>query len=47
MIQVVFEILSETNSVGEMLRKQQFYRQHGVFEMFFYDPEAYEFWGMV
>jgi Uma2 family endonuclease len=27
-----------------MLKKQQFYRQHGVLEMFFYDPESYEFW---
>jgi len=45
--QVVFEILSESNSASEMLRKQQFYRQHGVLEMFFYDPESYEFLGMV
>jgi Uma2 family endonuclease len=45
--QVIFEILSASNSATEMLKKQQFYRQHGVLEMFFYDPESYEFLGMV
>lgn len=45
--QVVFEILSASNSATEMLKKQQFYRQYGVLEMFFYDPESYEFLGMV
>ena len=45
--QVVFEILSESNTASEMLKKQRFYRQYGVLEMFFYDPESYEFWGMV
>ena len=44
---MVFEILSASNSATEMLKKQQFYRQHGVLEMFFYDPESYEFLGMV
>jgi Uma2 family endonuclease len=45
--QVVFEILSPSNSAREMLNKQLFYREHGVLEMFFYDPEFYDFWGMV
>ncbi len=45
--QVVFEILSPSNTAGEMLKKQSFYRDHGVLEMFFYDPESYEFWGLV
>ncbi|MFZ9738602.1 MAG: Uma2 family endonuclease [Prochlorotrichaceae cyanobacterium] len=45
--QVVFEILSESNSASEMLKKQQFYQQHGVLEMFFYDPKSYDFWGLV
>jgi Uma2 family endonuclease len=45
--QVVFEILSASNSASEMLRKQKFDRQHGVLEMFFYHPESYEFLGMV
>jgi Uma2 family endonuclease len=44
---VVFEILLESNSATEMLKKQQFYRQYGVLEMFFYDPKSYEFLGMV
>ena len=45
--QVVFEILSSSNSAREMLNKQAFYRQYGVLEMFFYDPESYDFWGLV
>ena len=45
--QVVFEILSESNSAQEMLNKQLFYRQHGVLEIFIYDPKSYEFWGLV
>jgi Uma2 family endonuclease len=45
--QVVFEILSESNSAREMLNKQKFYRQYGVLEMFFYDPESQDFWGLV
>ncbi|QHU99516.1 Uma2 family endonuclease [Synechocystis sp. CACIAM 05] len=43
--QVVFEILSESNSAREMLHKQTFYRRYGVLEIFFYDPESYDFWG--
>jgi Uma2 family endonuclease len=45
--QVVFEILSPSNSAREMLAKQSFYKEHGVLEMFFYDPESYDFWGLV
>jgi Uma2 family endonuclease len=45
--QVVFEILSPSNSAREMLKKQSFYREHGVLEMFFYDPDSHDFWGLV
>ncbi len=45
--QVVFEILSPSNTATEMLAKQAFYGKYGVLEMFFYDPSAYEFWGLV
>ncbi|NER00682.1 MAG: Uma2 family endonuclease [Cyanothece sp. SIO2G6] len=45
--QVVFEILSHSNTAKEMLEKQDFYEQYGVLEMFFYDPESYDFWGLV
>ena len=33
--QVVFEILSPSNSAREMLAKQAFYEMYGVLEMFF------------
>lgn len=45
--QVIFEILSPSNSAREMLAKQRFYGEHGVLEMFFYEPESYDFWGLV
>ena len=45
--QVVFEILSNSNSAREMLAKQTFYEQYGVLEAFFYDPESQDFWGLV
>ncbi len=45
--QVVFEILSPSNSAREMLNKQRFYREHGVLEMYFYDPDSDDFWGFV
>jgi Uma2 family endonuclease len=45
--QVVFEILSSSNSARELLAKQIFYAEHGVLEMFFYDPESFDFWGLV
>lgn len=36
--QVVFEILSPSNSSMEMLRKQSFYQRHGVEELIVIDP---------
>jgi len=45
--QVVFEIISPSNTVREMLAKQSFYSTHGVLEMFFYDPLSLDFWGLV
>jgi Uma2 family endonuclease len=45
--QVVFEILSPSNSAREMLAKQAFYGKYGVLEMFFYDPDSYDFWGLI
>jgi Uma2 family endonuclease len=36
--QVVFEILSPGNRMGEMNRKFRFYEQHGVEEYYIYDP---------
>lgn len=45
--QVVFEILSESNTGREMLAKQEFYEKYGVLEMFFYDPDSFDFWGRV
>lgn len=44
--QVVFEIISPSNSATEMSQKQAFYERHGVLEMFFYDPDDFEFWGL-
>lgn len=44
--QVVFEIISPSNSATEISQKQAFYDRHGVLEMFFYDPESFEFWGL-
>jgi Uma2 family endonuclease len=45
--QVVFEILSPSNSASELTRKQNFYVQHGVLELYVYDPTSDEFWGLV
>ncbi|MGB0563685.1 MAG: Uma2 family endonuclease [Spirulinaceae cyanobacterium] len=45
--QVVFEIISPSNTVSEMAAKQTFYVEHGVLEMYFYDPDSYNFWGLV
>ncbi|MBE9078308.1 Uma2 family endonuclease [Romeria aff. gracilis LEGE 07310] len=45
--QVVFEVLSPSNSAREMFAKQAFYGQYGVLEMYFYDPDSYDFWGYV
>ncbi len=36
--QVVFEILSPSNTMSEMAAKQQFYEKYGVLEMFFMTP---------
>jgi Uma2 family endonuclease len=44
--QVVFEIISPSNSATEMSQKQAFYDRHGVLEIFFYDPDGLEFWGL-
>lgn len=44
--QVVFEIISPSNTATEMVAKQHFYAQHGVLEMYFYDPDSYDFWGL-
>ncbi|MEM9008699.1 MAG: Uma2 family endonuclease [Cyanobacteria bacterium P01_F01_bin.86] len=44
--QVVFEIISPSNSASEIAKKQAFYDRYGVLEMFFYDPEDFEFWGL-
>jgi hypothetical protein len=30
-----------------MLIKQAFYGKYGVLEMLFYDPESYDFWGLI
>jgi Uma2 family endonuclease len=45
--QVVFEIISPSNTATEMLRKQNFYSRYGVLEVFFYNPENQDFWGLV
>lgn len=45
--QVVFEILSPSNTAREMLKKREFYSQYGVLEMFFYDPDSFDFLGLV
>jgi len=37
--QVVFEILSHSNTRKEMANKLQFYRRHGVEEYYLYDPD--------
>ncbi|HZQ08976.1 MAG TPA: Uma2 family endonuclease [Anaerolineae bacterium] len=43
--QVVFEILSPSNTVAEMTNKFEFYRLHGVQEYYLYDPDRNEFYG--
>ncbi|NEO86635.1 MAG: Uma2 family endonuclease [Spirulina sp. SIO3F2] len=44
--QVVFEIISPSNTAREMADKQAFYAEHGVLEMYFYDPTSFSFWGL-
>jgi Uma2 family endonuclease len=43
--QVVFEILSPGNRMGEMERKRQFYDRYGVSEYYIYDPDRLDFSG--
>jgi Uma2 family endonuclease len=43
--QVVFEILSPSNRVSEMVRKHQFYQRFGVEEYYLYDPDEIELLG--
>ena len=38
--QVVFETLSPSNRVSEMLRKHRFYERHGVEEYYIYNPDT-------
>ena len=45
--QVVFEILSPSNTRREMAEKQKFYQDYGVLETYYYDPERKDFWGFV
>ena len=45
--QVVFEILSPSNTRREMAEKQKFYEDYGVLESYYYDPERKDFWGFV
>lgn len=41
--QIVFEILSPGNRMGEMNRKFRFYEQYGVEEYYIYDPDREDF----
>ncbi|PHV62591.1 Uma2 family endonuclease [Cyanobacterium aponinum] len=43
--QVVFEIISPSNTMKEMLKKQQFYERYGVEEYYIYDPDRHDFTG--
>ena len=43
--QVVFEILSPTNSAKEMIGKYKFYERYGVEEYYLYDPDKSELTG--
>jgi Uma2 family endonuclease len=43
--QVVFEILSPGNRLGEMNRKLRFYERYGVGEYYLYDPDRIDFAG--
>jgi Uma2 family endonuclease len=43
--QVVFEILSPSNTKPEMMRKLLFYQQYGVEEYYVYDPDRIELEG--
>ena len=43
--QVVFEILSPGNRMGEMTKKLKFYEHYGVEEYYIYDPDKIDFTG--
>jgi Uma2 family endonuclease len=43
--QVVFEILSPGNRLGEMNKKLKFYERYGVEEYYIYDPDKIDFTG--
>ena len=43
--QVVFEILSPGNRMGEMTKKLKFYEHYGVEEYYVYDPDKIDFTG--
>ncbi|WP_199245828.1 Uma2 family endonuclease [[Phormidium] sp. ETS-05] len=45
--QVVFEILSPGNTIGEMAKKFEFYQDYGVEEYYIYDPDKIDFGGWV
>ena len=45
--QVVFEILSPGNRMGEMNRKFKFYEQYGIEEYYIYDPDRIDFNGWI
>ena len=45
--QVVFEVLSPGNRMGEMERKRQFYERYGVEEYYIYDPDRLDASGWI
>ena len=45
--QVVFEVLSPSNTLREMMDKAAFYQEHGVEELYIYDPDNELAWGHV
>jgi hypothetical protein len=45
--QVVFEVLSPSNTAAEMLVKREFYRRWGAEEYYQYDPETGEAEGLI
>ncbi|MGD1900931.1 MAG: Uma2 family endonuclease [Geitlerinemataceae cyanobacterium] len=45
--QIVFEILSPSNTRREMAEKQKFYENYGVLEAYYYDPQRQDFWAFV
>jgi len=45
--QVVFEVLSPSNSLLEMAKKLEFYDRYGVEEYYLYDPDTGDFTGWI